>query len=98
MPVHVVGFTKEVHRLMRAADFMIGKPGPGSIAEAMVRQLPVLIECNSWTLPQERYNAEWVKEKDVGIVLQNFQGCRSGRARYAGARNSRRDCAAMCRP
>ncbi len=73
MSVHVVGFTKEVHRLMRAADFLIGKPGPGSIAEAMVRKLPVLIECNAWTLPQERYNAEWVKEKGVGIVLKSFE-------------------------
>src|SRR5947209_1703990 len=72
LPNHVVGFTKEVHRLMRAADFLIGKPGPGSIAEAMVRKLPVLIECNAWTLPQERYNAEWVKEKGVGIVLKSF--------------------------
>jgi UDP-N-acetylglucosamine:LPS N-acetylglucosamine transferase len=72
MPVHIVGFTKEVHKLMRAADFLIGKPGPGSIAEAMVRKLPVLIECNAWTLPQERYNAEWVKEKSVGIVLRSF--------------------------
>jgi len=72
LPVHVIGFTKEVHRLMRAADFLIGKPGPGSIAEAMVRHLPVLIECNAWTLPQERYNAEWVKEKGVGIVLRSF--------------------------
>jgi len=77
-PVQVVGFTKEVHRLMCAADFMIGKPGPGSIAEAMVRQLPVLIECNAWTLPQERYNAEWVKEKEVGIVLDNFRTVAEG--------------------
>ncbi len=73
MPIHVVGFTKEVHKLMRAADFLIGKPGPGSIAEAMVRKLPVLIECNAWTLPQERYNADWVKEKGVGIVLKSFK-------------------------
>src|SRR5437879_2931856 len=29
MPVHIVGFTKEVHRLMRAADFLIGKTGHG---------------------------------------------------------------------
>jgi UDP-N-acetylglucosamine:LPS N-acetylglucosamine transferase len=78
MPVHVVGFTKEVHKLMRAADFLIGKPGPGSIAEAMVRKLPVLIECNSWTLPQERYNAEWVKEKGVGIVLKSFEEVADG--------------------
>lgn len=73
VPVHVIGFTKEVHRLMRAADFLIGKPGPGSIAEAMVRGLPVLVECNAWTLPQERYNTEWVREKRVGIVLKNFK-------------------------
>ena len=77
-PIHVVGFTKEVHRLMCAADFMIGKPGPGSIAEAMVRHLPLLIECNAWTLPQERYNAEWVKEKEVGIVLENFRSVAEG--------------------
>src|SRR5258706_3700902 len=73
MPAHIIGFTKEVHKLMHAADFLIGKPGPGSIAEAMVRKLPVLIECNAWTLPQERYNAEWVKEKRVGIVLKSFR-------------------------
>ena len=78
MPIQVIGFTKEIHKLMRAADFLIGKPGPGSIAEAMVRKLPVLIECNSWTLPQERYNAEWVAEKRVGIVLHSFQEVVSG--------------------
>jgi glycosyl transferase family 28 len=78
MPVQVIGFTKEVHRLMRAADFLIGKPGPGSIAEAMIRKLPVLIECNAWTLPQERYNAEWVKEKNVGIVLKSFKDVVNG--------------------
>lgn len=78
MPVKVIGFTKEIHKLMRAADFLIGKPGPGSIAEAMVRKLPVLIECNSWTLPQERYNAEWVAENRVGIVLRNFREVVSG--------------------
>jgi hypothetical protein len=72
MPVHVMGFTREVPKFMRAADFLIGKPGPGSIAESMVKGLPVLVECNAWTLPQERYNTEWVTEKRVGIVLENF--------------------------
>src|SRR5271163_3646314 len=72
MPVHVMGFTKEVPKFMRAADFLIGKPGPGSIAESMVKGLPVLVECNAWTLPQERYNTQWVTEQRVGIVLENF--------------------------
>jgi hypothetical protein len=78
MPVNVIGFTKEVHKWMRAADFLIGKPGPGSIAEAMVRKLPVLIECNAWTLPQERFNTEWVVEKRVGIVLKSFRDVAAG--------------------
>src|SRR5271156_6611033 len=78
MPLHIVGFTKEVPKYMRAADFLIGKPGPGSIAESMVKGLPVLVESNAWTLPQERYNTEWVKEKRVGIVLDNFKQVVSG--------------------
>ena len=78
MPVHVAGFSKTVHRLMRAADFLIGKPGPGTIAEAMISKLPVLVECNAWTLPQERYNAEWVREKNVGIVLKSFKDIAKG--------------------
>ncbi len=44
----------------------------------MVRKLPVLIECNAWTLPQERYNAEWVKKKGVGVVLKSFENVVDG--------------------
>jgi len=72
LPLHILGFTREVNRLMRAADFLIGKPGPGSIAEAMICGLPVLVECNSSTLPQERYNTQWVVEKGVGVVIRSF--------------------------
>jgi 1,2-diacylglycerol 3-beta-galactosyltransferase len=73
LPLHIVGFTREVNRLMRAADFLIGKPGPGSIAEAMISGLPVLVECNSSTLPQERFNTEWITEKRVGVVVKSFK-------------------------
>ena len=58
---------------MQVSDFFIGKPGPGSVSEAMAMQLPVIVECNAWTLPQERYNAEWVLEKSVGFVLKSFR-------------------------
>ena len=73
LPLHIIGFTREVNRLMHAADFLIGKPGPGSIAEAMISGLPVLVECNSSTLPQERYNTEWVVEKQVGVVVKSLK-------------------------
>jgi UDP-N-acetylglucosamine:LPS N-acetylglucosamine transferase len=58
---------------MALADFFIGKPGPGSISEALQFHLPVIVECNSRTLPQERYNAEWVTEKGYGIVVPSFK-------------------------
>ena len=86
IPVHVVGFTREVPRLLRTADFFIGKPGPGSISEAIAMGVPVIVECNSWTLPQERYNAQWVTENGVGIALRSFrEGIREAAARLCDA-------------
>ena len=73
-PLFIEGFTKEVPRYMQLADYFIGKPGPGSISEAVAMRLPVIVECNAWTLPQERYNAVWVREQNVGFVLPNFRG------------------------
>jgi len=71
-PIFVEGFTQNVDYYMALSDFFIGKPGPGSISEALQFHLPVIVECNGRTLPQERYNAQWVREKRVGIVLKGF--------------------------
>jgi len=72
-PIAVIGFVQNVEYYMALADFFIGKPGPGSISEALQFHLPVIVECNSKTLPQERYNAEWVTEKGYGIVVPSFR-------------------------
>ena len=58
---------------MSLADFFIGKPGPGSISEAIEMGLPVIVERNAWTLPQERYNCDWVLERQAGLVLSSFR-------------------------
>ena len=58
---------------MHLSDFFIGKPGPGSISEALAMKLPVIVERNARTLPQERYNADWVLEKQVGLVVRRFR-------------------------
>jgi 1,2-diacylglycerol 3-beta-galactosyltransferase len=71
-PVFVEGFTKEVPHYMRLSDFFIGKPGPGSISEALHLGLPVIVTKNVLTLPQERYNADWVLENEVGFVEPHF--------------------------
>lgn len=68
----VEGFTSEIPRYMAISDFMIGKPGPGSISEAVQMKLPVIVNCNNWTLPQERFNARWIEEAGVGLAVQNF--------------------------
>ncbi len=74
MPRFVEGFTKEVPYYMRVSDFFLGKPGPGSISEALAMGLPVIVERNAKTLPQERYNADWVREKGLGLVVRNWRG------------------------
>jgi hypothetical protein len=71
---YVEGFTTEIPYYMALSDFFIGKPGPGSISEALAMRLPVIVERNAWTLPQERFNADWVLEQGVGLVLRNFRG------------------------
>ena len=72
-PVFTEGFTRDVPYYMHLSDFFIGKPGPGSISEALAMKLPVLLERNAWTLPQERYNADWVLERGVGLVVNSFR-------------------------
>jgi 1,2-diacylglycerol 3-beta-galactosyltransferase len=72
IPMHIEGFTSEVPYFMALSDFFIGKPGPGSISEALAMRLPVIVERNAWTLAHERANADWVEEQSVGIVVDNF--------------------------
>jgi len=73
IPKHVQGFTTNIPYFMALSDFFIGKPGPGSISEALSKRLPVIIDCNAWTLPQERYNAVWVRENDLGVVISSHR-------------------------
>ena len=77
-PHFVEGFTQEVPYYMYLSDFFIGKPGPGSISEAVAMKLPVIVERNAWTLVQERYNVDWVRERGVGVALNSFRHVRDG--------------------
>ena len=72
-PRLVLGFTPAVAEVMRMGDFFIGKPGPGSLSEALHLGLPVVVTRNAWTMPQERYNTQWVREQGFGLVLPSFR-------------------------
>jgi UDP-N-acetylglucosamine:LPS N-acetylglucosamine transferase len=71
-PRVVVGYTAEVMRWMQLADFFIGKPGPGSLSEAVHMGLPVIVTRNAWTMPQERWNTQWVQDNGLGVVVRSF--------------------------
>lgn len=72
-PRLVVEFSPNIPYYMQLADFFIGKPGPGSISEAVQQGLPVIVVENAWTMPQERYNADWIRDNHLGIVHGRFR-------------------------
>lgn len=72
IPMFIQGFTRDVPYYMELSDFFIGKPGPGSISEALAKHLPVIVQRNAWTLAHERYNTHWVEEQGLGLVVRDF--------------------------
>jgi UDP-N-acetylglucosamine:LPS N-acetylglucosamine transferase len=58
---------------MWLSDFFIGKPGPGSVSEALAMRLPVIVHDNVTTLAQERYNVRWIREQGVGIAVRRIK-------------------------
>lgn len=97
IPMFVTGFTRVVPLYMEIADLFIGKPGPGSISEALAKRLAVIVQRNAWTMAQERYNADWVEEMGMGLVVRNFAAERS----HAGGMHSLRwtlQLTGPCRP
>lgn len=76
-PRVVLEFTPDVAPWMHLADFFIGKPGPGSISEAVQMGLPVITTRNAWTMPQERWNTEWVLQQRVGVVHRSLRTVRA---------------------
>lgn len=69
----VVEYTEDIPYYMHLADFFIGKPGNVSVSEAIAMDLPPIVEHNFLTLPQERYVANWIKEKQIGLTISSFK-------------------------
>jgi len=68
-PMRVFGFTDQVYSLMSESDLIITKAGPGTIAEAMAMDLPIII--TSWLPGQEEGNVEFVVRENVGRVSRD---------------------------
>jgi 1,2-diacylglycerol 3-beta-galactosyltransferase len=64
VPLTVNGFVDNMADWLRAADVVVTKAGPGTIAEALCCGTPLLL---SWYLPgQERGNVDWVIDTGAG--------------------------------
>lgn len=64
IPVQVKGFVTKMEEGMGACDCIITKAGPGTIAEAMIRGLPIIL--NDYIAGQEAGNVPYVLENGIG--------------------------------
>jgi 1,2-diacylglycerol 3-beta-galactosyltransferase len=70
--LHALGFTDRIADYMAASDVLVTKPGPGSLSEAFHQGLPVVVAENRDTIPMERFNARYVAEKELGVVVRRW--------------------------
>ncbi len=64
IPVFIYGFTTDMPDLMKAADILVTKAGPGTITEALVSGLPMILYSR---IPgQEDGNVRYVVEEGAG--------------------------------
>ena len=64
-PSFIYGFIHDMSDFMRAADVIVTKAGPGTIAEALIAELPIILYAK---LPgQEDGNVEFVISEGVGV-------------------------------
>jgi 1,2-diacylglycerol 3-beta-galactosyltransferase len=66
VPTVVTGFVKNMPDWMAAADVIVTKAGPGTISEALIAGLPVLL--SGFVPGQEESNVTWVVEQGVGAA------------------------------
>jgi 1,2-diacylglycerol 3-beta-galactosyltransferase len=65
-PMTVLGYCENVPELMRAADLLVTKAGPGTIAEASLAEVPVVVY--DFIPGQEYGNLKYVENNGIGVV------------------------------
>lgn len=71
-----MGYVKNIEHVMQLSDYFVGKPGPGSLSEAVHMGLPVITFRSAATMLQERYNTVWVQENKLGKVIPSVRELR----------------------
>ena len=68
-----LGFTDRVAEILAASDLLVTKPGPGSLSEAFHQRVPVVVTRNIHTIPQERFNTDFVRARGLGLVVPHWR-------------------------
>ncbi|KAK9141769.1 hypothetical protein Syun_011169 [Stephania yunnanensis] len=69
VPVKIRGFETQMEKWMGACDCIITKAGPGTIAEALIRGLPIIL--NDFIPGQEVGNVPYVVDNGAGVFSRS---------------------------
>ncbi len=83
-PTHVYGFVTNMETLMRGADVLVGKPGPGVIAEAAIMGLPMIL---TGGMVNELANVRFVTEAEAGVYARTPDEVRAVLASWVASPN-----------
>ena len=67
--VHAFGFTPDMHKLMRAADVLVGKAGGLTVSESLASGLPLVI--HNPVPGQEIYNVDYLVNMGAGLLARD---------------------------
>jgi len=71
IPTYIYGFVTNMPDLMRAADILVTKAGPGTISEALIANLPIILYHR---IPgQEEGNVSYVIDEGAGIWAPDIE-------------------------
>jgi 1,2-diacylglycerol 3-beta-galactosyltransferase len=86
--LHRVGFTDRVADHLAACDLLVTKPGPGSLSEAFHLCVPVVVVRDRHTIPQERFNTDFVRDRGLGLVVSHWREIPAAVLRLASDRSA----------
>ncbi len=69
IPTRIVGFVNNMPELMGAADILVTKAGPGSLSEAFIANLPIIVF--GYIPGQETGNVTYIQQHQAGLLLKD---------------------------
>lgn len=71
IPAYIYGFVTDMPEYMRAADILVSKAGPGTISEALIAELPIILYHR--ISGQEEGNVSYVIDGGAGIWAPDIE-------------------------